>query len=87
MGSAAILLPAIKSTVMPEQMAKLVREMDKVQGQYQQAEQTYGADLQHLVVANSYLTKLLANEAVHRNTQTRVRTTTKSVTASVPCII
>jgi hypothetical protein len=50
----------------PEQMAKLEREMDKVQGQYQQAEQTYGADLLHLVVAKGYLTKLLANEAVRR---------------------
>jgi ParB-like chromosome segregation protein Spo0J len=58
--------PKIKPAVTPEQMAKLEREMDKVQGQYQQAEQTYGADLLHLVVAKGYLTKLLANEAVQR---------------------
>lgn len=58
--------PRIKPMATPEQMAKLEREMDKVQGQYQQAEQTYGADLLHLVVAKGYLTKLLANEAVRR---------------------
>ena len=58
--------PRIKPLATPEQMAKLEREMDKVQGQYQQAEQTYGADLLHLVVAKGYLTKLLANDAVRR---------------------
>jgi ParB-like chromosome segregation protein Spo0J len=58
--------PRIKPKATPEQMAKLEREMGKVQGQYQQAEQTYGADLLHLVVAKGYLTKLLANEAVRR---------------------
>ncbi len=58
--------PKIKPAVTPEQLARLEREMDKVQGQYQQAEQTYGADLLHLVVAKGYLTKLLANEAVRR---------------------
>lgn len=58
--------PKIKPTATPEQMAKLEREMDKVQGQYQQAEQTYGADLLHLTVAKGYLTRLLGNEAVRR---------------------
>ena len=58
--------PKIKPVVTPEHMAKLEREMDKVQGQYQQAEQTYGTDLLHLVVAKGYLTKLLANDAVRR---------------------
>jgi ParB-like chromosome segregation protein Spo0J len=58
--------PRIRPTVTPEQMAKLEREMDKVQGQYQHAEQTYGADLLHLVVAKGYLAKLLANDAVRR---------------------
>ena len=58
--------PRSKPKVTPKQMAKLEREMDKVQGQYQQAEQTYGADLLHLVVAKGYLTKLLGNEAVRR---------------------
>ncbi|MCX7143815.1 MAG: ParB N-terminal domain-containing protein [Proteobacteria bacterium] len=58
--------PRSKPKVTPKQMAKLEREMGKVQGQYQQAEQTYGADLLHLVVAKGYLTKLLGNEAVRR---------------------
>ena len=58
--------PKIKPFVTSEQMAKLEREMDKVQGQYQQAEHTYGADLLHLTVAKGYLTRLLANDAVKR---------------------
>lgn len=56
----------IKPVATSEQMAKLEREMDKVQGQYQQAEQTYGADLLHLTVAKGYLARLLGNEAVRR---------------------
>jgi hypothetical protein len=58
--------PKIKPAVTPEQLAKLEREMDKVQGQYQQAEHTYGANLLHLTVAKGYLTKLLGNVAVRR---------------------
>ena len=58
--------PKIKPAVTPEQLAKLEREMDKVQGQYQQAEHTYGADLLLLTVAKGYLTKLLGNAAVRR---------------------
>jgi ParB-like chromosome segregation protein Spo0J len=58
--------PKIKQSVTPEQMAKLEREMDKVQGQYQQAEHTFGADLIHLTVAKGYLGRLLKNEAVVR---------------------
>lgn len=58
--------PKIKQSVTPEQMAKLEREMDKVQGQYQQAEQTFGADLIHLTVAKGYIGRLLKNEAVLR---------------------
>jgi ParB-like chromosome segregation protein Spo0J len=58
--------PKIKPFVTSEQMAKLEREMDKVQGQYQQAEHTYGADLLHLTVAKGYLSRLLGNEAVRR---------------------
>ena len=56
----------LKPAVTPEQMAKLEREMDKVQGQYQQVEQTYGADLLHLTVAKGYLARLLANAGVRR---------------------
>lgn len=58
--------PKVKPAATSEQMAKLEREMDKVQGQYKQAEQTYGADLLHLTVAKGYLTRLLGNEAVRR---------------------
>jgi hypothetical protein len=58
--------PKIKPAVTPEQMAKLEREMDKVQGQYEQAEQTYGADLLHLTVAKGYLSRLLGNVAAKR---------------------
>ena len=58
--------PRFKPTATPKQIAKLEREMDKVQDQYQEAEQTYGADLLHLVVAKGYLTKLLGNESVRR---------------------
>lgn len=55
-----------KPGMTPEQRAKLQREMDNVQVQYQQAEQTFGADLLHLVVAKGYLATLLANDAVRR---------------------
>ena len=58
--------PRFKPAATPKQIVKLEREMDKVQDQYQQAEQTYGADLLHLVVAKGYLTKLLGNESVRR---------------------
>ncbi len=58
--------PKLKPAVTPEQMAKLEREMDKVQGQYQMVAQTYGADLLHLTVAKGYLSRLLANQGVKR---------------------
>jgi len=58
--------PKVKPAVTPEQMNRLEREMSKVQGQYQEAEQTYGADLLHLTVAKGYLSRLLGNEAVRR---------------------
>ena len=58
--------PKLKPVVTPEQMAKLEREMDKVQGQYQMVAQTYGADLLHLTVAKGYLSRLLANQGVKR---------------------
>lgn len=55
-----------KATVTPEQMEKMEREMEKVQGQFRQVEQTYGTDLLHLTIAKGYLTRLLANAAVKR---------------------
>ena len=60
-------MPAKAATGTHEtRLAKLEREMDKVQGQYQQVEQTYGADLLHLTVAKGYLARLLANAGVRR---------------------
>lgn len=58
--------PRAKPAVTAEHMTKLEREMDNVQGQYQQAEQTYGEDLLTLVVAKGYLGRLLGNDAVKR---------------------
>jgi len=55
-----------KSTLSPEKIEKLEREMGKIHSQYQQAEQHYGADLLHLTLAKSYLGKILANAAVKR---------------------
>ena len=55
-----------KAAVTPEQMEKMEREMEKVQGQFRQVEQTYGTDLLHLTIAKGYLTRLLANAAVQR---------------------
>ncbi|GAB1392823.1 plasmid partitioning protein RepB C-terminal domain-containing protein [Rhodocyclaceae bacterium] len=55
-----------KAAVTPEQMEKIEREMEKVQGQFRQVEQTYGTDLLHLTIAKGYLTRLLANAAVQR---------------------
>ncbi len=53
-----------KKTGPIEQIEKLVKEMNQVQEKYQEAESNYGSDLLNLVVAEGYLTKLLANEAV-----------------------
>ena len=52
--------------VTQEQMAKMVREMGNLQGQYKLVEQTYGQDVLNLVLAKGYLTKLLANKPVAR---------------------
>lgn len=49
-----------------EQMAKMEREMSNLQGQYKAVEQTYGQDVLNLVLAKSYLAKLLANKPVAR---------------------
>jgi hypothetical protein len=47
-----------------EQIAKLEKEMNQVQTQYQDAEKHYGSDLLNLMVAKGFITKLLANESV-----------------------
>ena len=66
----ALLVDEKRSTkqagVTQEQMAKMVREMGNLQGQYKLVEQTYGQDVLNLVLAKGYLTKLLANKPVAR---------------------
>jgi ParB-like chromosome segregation protein Spo0J len=54
-----------KKTAPIEQLVKLEKEMNQVQESYKEAEENYGSELLNLVVAKGYLTKLLANEAVH----------------------
>lgn len=49
-----------------EQMAKMEREMSNLQGQYKAVEQTYGQDVLNLVLAKSYLAKLLENKHIAR---------------------
>jgi hypothetical protein len=50
--------------VTPEQMIKMEREMENLQGQYKLIEDNYADDVLNLVVALGYLGKLLANESV-----------------------
>jgi len=58
--------PAKLSGLSQEQMAKMEREMSNLQGQYKMVEQTYGQDVLNLVLAKSYLTKVLENKSVAR---------------------
>jgi ParB-like chromosome segregation protein Spo0J len=58
--------PAKLTGVTQEQMAKMEREMSNLQGQYKAVEQTYGQDVLNLVLAKSYLVKLLENKQVAR---------------------
>ena len=52
--------------VTPEQMTRMEREMQNLQGQYKLIEDSYADDVLNLLVAQGYLSKLLANEAVSR---------------------
>jgi hypothetical protein len=54
-----------------EQMLRMEREMTTVQGQYKLVEQTYSDDVLNLVLARSYLVKLLENKAVVRHMRQR----------------
>jgi len=45
-----------------EQFVKLEREMSQVQEKYKHAEENYGSELLNLIVAKSYLKKLMENE-------------------------
>lgn len=49
-----------------EQVAKMEREMASLQGQYKLIEESYSEDVLNLVLAQRYLSKLLANEAIAR---------------------
>ncbi len=49
-----------------ERIVKLEKEMDKVQGQYQSAEESYGSDLLQLTAARGYIRKLLSNQKVNQ---------------------
>ncbi|WP_262694134.1 plasmid partitioning protein RepB C-terminal domain-containing protein [Kordiimonas aquimaris] len=53
-----------KEQVPLERIVKLEKEMDKVQAQYQSAEESYGSDLLQLTAARGYIKKLLHNETV-----------------------
>lgn len=58
--------PKKRVGVTQEQMSRMEREMANVHGQYKLVEQTYGQDVLNLVLARSYLAKLLENKAVVR---------------------
>ncbi len=58
------ILPTKPKAPPMEQIAKLEKEMNQVQTQYQDAEQHYGSDLLNLMVAKGFITKLLTNESV-----------------------
>lgn len=58
--------PAAMKGVTPEQMARMEREMANLQGQYKLIEENYAEDVLNLVLAQGYIKKLLANEAVRR---------------------
>lgn len=52
--------------VTADQMARMEREMTGLQGQYRLVEQSYGQDVLNLVLARSYLIKLVENGRVTR---------------------
>lgn len=54
-----------------EQMARMEREMQNVQGQYRLVEQSYGQDVLLLVLARGYLGKLVGNQQVARFLRSR----------------
>lgn len=58
--------PAEIKGVTPEQMARMEREMANLQSQQKLIEDSYAEDVLNLMLAQTYLAKLLANEAVVR---------------------
>jgi ParB-like chromosome segregation protein Spo0J len=50
----------------PEQMARMEREMEKLQRDLKTVESRYGEDVLQLVIASGYLSKLVANAEIKR---------------------
>jgi ParB-like chromosome segregation protein Spo0J len=50
----------------PEQIAKMQKEMETLQGDLKQVEESYGNEVLNLVLARGYLAKLIANARVVR---------------------
>ena len=57
--------------ISPEQMARMEREMETLQRDFKSFEASYGDDVLNLVVATSYLSKLLANSEIERYLSSR----------------
>ena len=52
--------------VTPEQIARMQREMESLQAELGQIEESYGNDVLHLVIARGYLAKLVNNAEIVR---------------------
>ncbi len=50
----------------PDQMARMEREMETIQRDFKAIEASYGDDVLHLVIATTYLAKLISNAAIAR---------------------
>lgn len=61
--------PRKMAGVTADQMVRMEREMASLQGQYRLVEHSYGQDVLNLVLARSYLTKLVENARVARYLQ------------------
>jgi len=69
--------------VIPDQMARVEREMANLQGQYRLVEHSYGQDVFNLVLARGYLTKLLENSKVAKYIKQRQPEVLEQFTAIV----
>ncbi|MEJ8852728.1 plasmid partitioning protein RepB C-terminal domain-containing protein [Variovorax rhizosphaerae] len=58
--------PARRAGASQEQVVRMEREMSNLQDRYRLAENTYGEDVLHLVLARGFIVKLLGNAQVHR---------------------
>jgi len=50
----------------PERMARMEREMESLQKDFKQIENSYGDDILHLVIASGYLAKLVSNSEIEK---------------------